>query len=267
MITKTGPPNAIPGTNIVYTLVVTNNGPSDAQGVVVSDPTPPNLTFVSNSGACATAFPCNIPTLAAGGSATITATFGIPVGYTAPTPIVNAASVTATTTDPTPSNNSSSASTAVAADLEVVKTATTSVNFIGAPFTYQIVVTNHGPSPATGVTMTDALPAELAFQTATTTQGTCSGTSTVTCDLGTLANGASATVRITVLPLPTGPTSITNTATVTENEFDPNTANNTSTASATIGNPQIPTLSEWGLMMLALALALAGALALKRPQA
>ena len=45
-ITKAGPANAVAGTNIVYTITVTNAGPSDATGVTLTDPTPPGLTFV-----------------------------------------------------------------------------------------------------------------------------------------------------------------------------------------------------------------------------
>ena len=62
-ITKAGPANAVAGTNIVYTITVTNAGPSDATGVTLADPTPPGLTFVSNAGDCTTAFPCNLGTL------------------------------------------------------------------------------------------------------------------------------------------------------------------------------------------------------------
>ncbi len=265
-LVKTGPANAIPGTNIVYTLVVTNNGPSDALGVVVSDPTPPNLTFVSNGGACATAFPCSLGTIASGGSATITATFAIPAGYTTPSPIVNSASVTGATPDPTPANNASSASTAVSADLEAVKTSSTPTILLGIPFSYQIVVTNHGPSDATGVTLTDPLPAQVTFQSATATQGACSGTTTVTCALGTLANGASATVVITVVPPTTAaPGPVANTAMVAANESDPDPTNNSSTATAVLGSPAIPTLSQWALAGLALALAAAGVWASRRP--
>ncbi len=261
-IAKTGPPNAIPGNNVVYTLLVTNNGPSDAQGVVANDPTPPNLTFVPAGGLCGAGFPCSLGTLASAASLTITATFAIPPGYTAPSPIVNSASVSASTPDPNPANNSSSASTSVAADLEVVKSIVPAVGPAPDSIAFQIVVTNHGPSAATGVTLTDPLPAGLTFVSVTTTQGSCTGGATVVCSIGTLASGTSATVLVTaVQPLQSG--GIPNTATVTANEFDPNTANNSSTA-VTFQTSHIPTLSDWGLMALGAALAIAGAMALRR---
>ena len=92
-ITKAGPATAVAGTNVVYTITVTNAGPSDATGVTLTDPTPPGLTFVSNAGDCTTAFPCNLGTVPAGATRTITATFAIPSGYTTPNPIVNTATV------------------------------------------------------------------------------------------------------------------------------------------------------------------------------
>ena len=82
---------------MVYTITVTNAGPSDATGVTLADPTPTGLTFVSNTGDCTTAFPCNLGTLPPAATRTITATFAIPSGYTTPDPIVNTATVSSTT--------------------------------------------------------------------------------------------------------------------------------------------------------------------------
>src|SRR4029077_3170893 len=67
-ITKTGPASVVAGTNVVYTITVTNIGPSDAAGVVVSDATPANLVFLSTTGACDTAFPCALGVVPAGGT-------------------------------------------------------------------------------------------------------------------------------------------------------------------------------------------------------
>ena len=96
-ITKAGPANAVAGTNVVYTITVTNAGPSDATGVTLADPTPPGLTFVSNAGDCTTAFPCNLGTLPPAATRTITATFAVPSGYTTPNPIANTATVSSLT--------------------------------------------------------------------------------------------------------------------------------------------------------------------------
>jgi uncharacterized repeat protein (TIGR01451 family) len=260
-IVKTGPPNGIPGSNLAYTLVVTNNGPSDAAGVSVADPTPTNLAFVSASAPCAGGFPCLVGPLASGSSVTITATFSIPAGYTAPAPIVNTATVSSATPDPNLTNNTSSAPTSVAADLAVAKSVEAPIA-PGSLATYRIVVTNNGPSVATNVVLTDPLPAGLTFYAVTTTQGTCATGATVVCAIGTLPAGGTATIRITVV-LPAKLPQVRNTASVTSDQFDPDPTNNTSSADL-FGVGDIPTLSELALILLGVALALAGLRALRR---
>jgi uncharacterized repeat protein (TIGR01451 family) len=113
-ISKTGPPSVFPGASVVYTITVTNNGPTDAVGVSVADPTPPGLSFVSNAGACTTAFPCALGSVQAGSTRSITATFAVPVGYVGPDPVVNSTSVTSTTPDPSSANNTASFTSTVA---------------------------------------------------------------------------------------------------------------------------------------------------------
>jgi uncharacterized repeat protein (TIGR01451 family) len=106
---------------------------------------------------------------------------------------------------------------------------------VNKPLIYTITVANGGPSAATGVTVTDTLPAGVTFVSATPSQGSCTGTGTVSCNLGTLARAATATVNIGVKPTKTNRRmTITNRATVAGTEFDPNTANNTATAVTTI---------------------------------
>ena len=96
----------------------------------------------------------------------------------------------------------------------------------GTDMTYTIGVDNKGPSHTGGtVTLTDQLPVGTTFVSATPSQGTCSGTTTVTCDLGTLANGASATVSVIVhveASVEEGST-LSNTASAKSPTKDPNT--------------------------------------------
>src|SRR3970282_1700030 len=57
-ITKSGPGGVKPGESLVYTIVVTSVTGPDPVDATVTDLTPPGLTFVSNSGDCASPFPC-----------------------------------------------------------------------------------------------------------------------------------------------------------------------------------------------------------------
>src|SRR5229473_1783522 len=82
------------------------------------------------------------------------------------------------------------------ANLAITKTASPNPATSLANLTYRIVVTNNGPSPATNVIVTDQLAAGPAFVSAIPTQGMCSGPPTVTCNLGSIANGAVAIVNI-----------------------------------------------------------------------
>ena len=100
------------------------------------------------------------------------------------------------------------------------------VNF-GSNLTYTITVRNNGDLTATGVNLSDTLPAGSTFVSATPTQGTCTGTSTVNCAIGTLNPGAQAVVTLVIKP-PAVRTA-TNTATATLVQTDTNPANNTAT--------------------------------------
>ena len=88
-------------------------------------------------------------------------------------------------------------------------------------------VTNNGPLTATGVVVTNPLPAELNLQSVTTTKGGCSSGRTVTCQLGSVKT--SDIVKIVMRVNNTNVSTYDNTATVTGTSDDPNDANNTAT--------------------------------------
>ena len=155
-ITKTGPATVVAGSLVSYSLVVVDNGPSDAANLTVTDTLPAGVTFVSATGAgwtCSNAgnvsATCTRPALATGVTApTITVVVTAPAqGAT----LTDTATVAATTSDPVPGNNSSSVTTTVtpSADLAITKTGPATV-VAGASVTYQLVVTDNGPSDADG---------------------------------------------------------------------------------------------------------------------
>src|SRR5262249_13352279 len=120
-------------------------------------------------------------------------------------------------TDPTPPNNFAfdTDTLTAAPDLKITKDDGLTVVEPGQPITYTLVVSNIGNQDATGVTVTDILPANTSFVVASRRRLASGGV--VTWDLGTLAAGASTTLTVTVRlnePLPPGVNTITNTAKV-----------------------------------------------------
>lgn len=123
------------------------------------------------------------------------------------------------------------------ADLSITKTDSPDPVNVGASLTYTLTATNNGPDTATGVIITDNLPAGVAFVSASSTLGTCnSGPTTVTCTPGSLTMGGVATVQI-VVTAPATAGAITNNASVLANEADPNPANNSAQAVTTVVAP------------------------------
>jgi uncharacterized repeat protein (TIGR01451 family) len=114
----------------------------------------------------------------------------------------------------------------------------------GDNLTYSMTVTNYGPSDASGVVVTDQLPAGCLFISASS--GCIHSAGTVTCDLGTLVRDAVATVQIVVNAPATG--DLINAAQVGSEVSDPQTANNSATASVAVSQASaVPALSFWGL--------------------
>jgi uncharacterized repeat protein (TIGR01451 family) len=113
------------------------------------------------------------------------------------------------------------------ADLSITKTDSRDPVMVGNNLSYTLAVSNAGPDEAAGITVSDTLPASVVFVSATPSQGFCTGTGIVTCNLGSIAKDASATVTVVVTPPSLG--TITNTATVSSSTPDHDTINNSST--------------------------------------
>ena len=119
------------------------------------------------------------------------------------------------------------------ADLGVIKSDAPDPVLLGQDITYTIQITNSGPDAATGIILTDSLPGTVSFISAVPTQGTCTeAVGIITCLLGNLANGGTASV--TVLVNTTGIGLITNSVTVTSGVTDPNLSNNSATEDTTV---------------------------------
>ncbi|MCU0494353.1 MAG: DUF11 domain-containing protein [Chloroflexaceae bacterium] len=122
------------------------------------------------------------------------------------------------------------------ADLSLVKQASPGPATVGQNLTYTLLVQNNSKADAPNVRVVDTLPAGALFVSATASQGTCSRSGqTVTCNLGTLAGLASATVTIVVKPSEEG--LLNNAARVTSGIFDPKPDNNLSAIETPVSQP------------------------------
>lgn len=214
------------GENVIFTLSVTNNGPANATGVQVDDLLPDGYTYVSSNPSVGSYVPATgvwtIGNLAAGAPAV---TLQITAQVKASGNYVNNAIVDGTEPDPVPENNQDDAVTdpQPLADLAIVKTVDESTPVVGTNVVFTLLVTNNGPSDATGVTVNDLLPDGYTYVGASPSTGTYTPGSGVW-DIGNLANNAQATLLITATVNASG--NYLNNSIVDGNEDDPNLTNN-----------------------------------------
>jgi large repetitive protein len=228
-LTTAGPYSV--GQSVSFSIVVSNAGPSTANGVQVAD-TPSNLTITAVSGAGCAALPCTLASLGSGATATVNVTATI----NAEGAFGNTATVTSTTTDPDPGDNTGTdtGSTTPSADLSILKTVNTPSPTIGSTVTFTLALANAGPSTALAVQVADLLPAGYTFVSATPSVGSYnSGAGVWT--VGTLASGGNATLTLQATVNATGP--YANTATVSSTTPDPDPSDNSSTSTPTPINP------------------------------
>ncbi|MFE6235228.1 hypothetical protein [Cellulosimicrobium sp. NPDC057862] len=264
VVKSAAPASAPPGSTVTSTLSVTNQGPSDAQDVVltdaVDDPGQLALTDVTATTGGAECAPvqaggvrCTVTALPAGATATVTVTGVLAATLEGGVVVGNSATVTAGTADPDASDNSATARVTTSdpqADVRLSKSGPPGV-VAGSTITYAVVANNWGPSVARGTVVTDVVPAGVTVTSAVTDRGTCTvqpdapapGRQTVSCELGDLPAasgggtqpGATATVTVTgtVDPAFTG-TALTNGATVRTTTTDPEPGNDTATATTPV---------------------------------
>jgi uncharacterized repeat protein (TIGR01451 family) len=255
-ITKTdGVASKVPGTSVTYTIVVTNNGPSDAPGTTVGDTFPgilSGVTFTSVAAGGATgntaAGSGNInDTLSMPSGSSVTYTVNATVSAAATGTLSNTATVAAGggVTDPTPGNNSATDTDTLtpSADVSVTKTDSPDPVVVGNNITYTITVTNNGASDAQTLSLSDAVPANTTLVSVTTPSGwsrtdavPAGGTGTLTFTRATQAASASSifTVVVNVNAGTANGTTITNTANVSSATTDPTPGNNSAIATTLV---------------------------------
>lgn len=244
-VTKTdGLDTAVPGQTMTYTMVVRNAGEAAAENATAHDTLPPQATYVSSTlegtaaAATVTLNPAgdqldwNLGTIAPDAQKTITVTVALDALFPAgTTPLTNVVSVATTTPEPNVLNNSAADVTSVTAGPTIGLTKTDAPDPVtaGANLTYTITWTVGGTAVASNVIVTDPLPVNTTFVSASN-GGTVSNGS-VTWTLGTQSPGATGTLTLVVKvasPLANG-TVLTNTATIDSTENTPVNATATTT--------------------------------------
>ncbi len=120
------------------------------------------------------------------------------------------------------------------ADLSVTMAAP-ATSAVDRTVNYDITVRNNGPSAATGVVLSDAMPGGLQFVSGAVGNVACVGGTVVRCAIGSLASGAATSVALVAVT--TEPGVHTNTATVSGNEADPAAANNAASSTTRVPVP------------------------------
>jgi uncharacterized repeat protein (TIGR01451 family) len=216
-ISKTPSEGEVPpgGGQVIYRLLIENEGPGNATGVTVTDPVAPGLTLLAartSQGSCSIdggRVECDLGQLVAGGSALVlvAAEAGEDAGK-----IVNTATVGAAEPDRDPSDNRAAATVRVQPtppppapptppeepfDLVVSKRFDHGSVSVGESVTYTVVVSNKGPAPAADVKLIDVLNAPVKVKSVETTSGTCTKRIPIRCSLGRM--GAGREIRISIV--------------------------------------------------------------------
>jgi uncharacterized repeat protein (TIGR01451 family) len=230
-VTDSGSPNPVAaGSNITYTQVVTNSGPSAADNATYVAPIPANTTLVSIAApvgwSCITPgsggtgnVVCTDVNMAGLTAATFTLVVKVNSGTANGTVIKDSVSVSSSATDPNSANNTATANTLVGTngpDLTVTNVALPNPVQAGNNITYTQVVTNTGSSPATTATFTENTPANTTLVSITPPPGWSCAAFPPTCTNASVAAGASGTFTVvyTVTAGTASGTVITDTATV-----------------------------------------------------
>ncbi len=265
-ISKAATPSPVPaGQAMTYTVAATNNGPSQAANVTISDTLPLGVRFMSatpSAGACSTTptvnsittvanrfVVCNLTSINAAATRNVVIVVR-PSTATRGTAIENRAGVTTTTIESTvpgaTNNNTSRTDNVTNPSLDILVNKFDSVDplSVGDNTTYSLIITNSGPSDAENVVIRDTLPSGgLSYQSYNLPGGTCSTTPTVgaiggelVCQLDRIAAGTSVTMTVAMRGEVKG--IYTNRSNVASDEtvagFDINLVNNSSPQTTTV---------------------------------
>ncbi len=229
------------GDTVLYTLMLTNSGPDSATGIEVTDALPAGVSYLTSSDTNrydAQTTIWTVPSLDANSTTSLTITVQID-SATGGTSITNEATITQRTeVDANSANDFDSATLTVKLiDLSLAKSVNDPTPNEGDTVLYTLMLTNSGPDSATGIEVTDALPAGVSYLTSSDTNRYDAQSSVWTVPALSANSTTSLTISVQINS-PTGGTSITNTAAITQRtEVDANSANDFDTATLTVEEP------------------------------
>ncbi|WP_319503651.1 Ig-like domain-containing protein [uncultured Draconibacterium sp.] len=211
------------GSTVVFTIEVVNNGPAQVSNLVVNDTLPEGLTLISATPSKGTwsASAWTVDTLDAEETVTIDITAMVDPG-TGGSTITNTVDHTQdqTDTDETPDDPGESITINNDADIVITKTVDNASPDEGSTVVFTVEVTNNGPAQVNNLRVNDVLPSGLSYVSATPSNGSWSYPDWT---IGTLAYGESVTLTITAtVDVGTGGSTITNTASHTQDQIDSN---------------------------------------------
>jgi uncharacterized repeat protein (TIGR01451 family) len=230
----------IAGNNLTYTLTITNNGPSMATGVTLTDTLPASATLISastsNCNQLAGKVICQLGNLAQNQSAQVS--LGVAVDPSARGMFTNTAIVGGNEPDPTVQNDTTTQKTTLTteANLNITQTALPNPVIAGNNLTFYLTIANNGPSSATGVVLTNTLPTSTTFVSAIPSNCQKIGNKLI-CNLVGLLPGLTpqnVTVRVAVNSNTKG--AFANLAAVAGMEPDPDITNNKAQQGVTISD-------------------------------
>jgi uncharacterized delta-60 repeat protein/uncharacterized repeat protein (TIGR01451 family) len=241
------PATVVATSNVVYTLTLTNYGPSTATNIVVTNTLPTGMVYVSSSpslgivSASGGVVSWTINSLATNA----TASLALLVQANRTGVITNTAGVTTGTADLNPDDDQASAVVAVVsptADLSLGLADAPDPVLVGTNLTYTITISNLGPATATGLVAFDTLPPTVNFISASPADSyTVVGQLVTFTNLGNLASGAQTNLTIVVQPVVAG--TITDSASCYSGIVDPLKANNSASVKTIVQSGLVPTVT------------------------
>ncbi|GMU42398.1 MAG: hypothetical protein AMXMBFR25_03840 [Lysobacterales bacterium] len=267
------------GQQLSYIATLGNAGPSDAQGATITLPLPAGTSFVSATpsagGSCNASSPVTCTwagATAPGAARSVTVVALVAPAVLEGTVLTATATASSTTTDPNPANNSASTTTTVIAraDLQIGLASSHTQVLINVPVTFTATSLNAGPSDAQNLSITLTLTPDFRYSSHVATGATCTtpqigNTGAIVCTwAGATAPGVTRTLTVVAFSNVEGNTAVN--ASTTSSTIDPNPDNNAAAIAVVVGYPfnEIPTLSQWGLLLLGLLMAGVGFATLRR---